>query len=76
MLAKSAEVLELEAFSETTLRTFVNEILVPEPGKLIFCFVGGRRVQIEWQNSSRRNSWTPEMREAARQKEIERRQTK
>lgn len=32
----------------------------------------GTSREIQWDNPSRRNSWTPEMREAARQKSLER----
>ena len=46
----------------------LREILVPAPNALIFCYEDGRRVELAWAHTSRRESWTPEMREAARKK--------
>jgi DNA invertase Pin-like site-specific DNA recombinase len=66
--AKAAEVLALEAFDETALRSCVQEILVPGPGQLTFVFMDDHRVDITWENLSRRHSWTPEMKEIARQR--------
>ncbi len=43
-------------------------IVVPEHNKLIFTLKDGRRIYTEWQNPSRRESWTPEMRDTARQR--------
>jgi len=51
----------------------LQEILVPGPNTLIFMYDGGRQTELEWAHTSRRESWTPEMREAARQKSKERR---
>lgn len=70
--AKCAEVLGLGEFDEVTLHACVDEIIVPEAGKLIFVFHNNRRITIEWQNHSRSKSWTPEMREFARQKTLKR----
>lgn len=76
LMAKSAEVLGLGEFDETTFKTCVHEILVPEAGKLIFIFNNGRKETVQWENPSRRKSWTPEMREAARQHALKRYQGK
>jgi len=46
----------------------LREILVPGPNTLIFCYGDGRQAELEWAHTSRRESWTPEMREAAREK--------
>jgi hypothetical protein len=67
--AKATEVLGLP-FSETALRTYSSEILVPAHNTLIFVFVDGHETEVLWENPSRRASWTPEMREAARQKAL------
>jgi len=50
----------------------LREILVPGPFALTFIY-GSKTVDLTWQHRSRRDSWTPEMREAARQREIDRR---
>jgi DNA invertase Pin-like site-specific DNA recombinase len=67
---KVAEILGMP-FSEISLRTFISEILVPGPGQLTFVFADGHRVDVAWEHQSRRQSWTPEMKEAARQKALE-----
>jgi len=51
----------------------LQEIRVPGPGLLAFVYADGRRVELPWINPSRRDSWTPAMKEAARQKEFDRR---
>jgi hypothetical protein len=51
----------------------LQEIRVLGPGRLAFAYTDGRRVDLPWQNPSRRESWTPAMKEAARQKENDRR---
>ncbi len=48
----------------------IAEILAPEHNRLIITLRDGRRVDTEWQSPSRRESWTPEMREAARRRRI------
>jgi len=54
----------------------LKEIQVPGPNQLLFTYEDGRRVELTWAHPSRRESWTPEMREAARQKSIEKRAAK
>jgi hypothetical protein len=46
----------------------LREILVPRPNTLIFCYEDRRREELTWAHTPRSESWTPEMREAARQK--------
>jgi len=41
---------------------------VPGPNALIFIYEDGRRVELAWAHTSRRESWTPEMKQAAREK--------
>jgi hypothetical protein len=50
----------------------LQRIIATGPGVLSFIYVG-RTVELTWQNPSRRESWTPEMREAARQKTLQQR---
>lgn len=65
--AKCADVLRLEAFDENVLRSSIQTILVMGNGVLDFVFADGRHESVAWQNPSRKQSWTSEMREAARQ---------
>ena len=50
----------------------LKEILVPGPFRLSFIYRDGRAVDLSWAHPSRRESWTPEMREAVRQQNYER----
>jgi len=45
----------------------LEEILVVGHGQLAFLYKDGRRVELSWSNPSRSQSWTPEMKEQARQ---------
>ena len=62
----SSEVLGLGEFCADAFRKEISEILVPEPGKLIFVFHDGHTVEKLWQHISRSESWTEEMRDTAR----------
>lgn len=44
----------------------ITQIDVPEPNELIFTLADGSRIQKHWENPSRSESWTPEMKEKAR----------
>ena len=46
----------------------IKGIAIPAPNHLTYTFTDGTVLTIEWQHKSRRESWTPEMREMARQK--------
>ena len=46
----------------------ITQIDVPEPNELIFTLADGTKVQKHWENPSRSESWTLEMREEARRK--------
>jgi DNA invertase Pin-like site-specific DNA recombinase len=66
LMDAAARALGLSNFDESIFIKMVSTIRVPENGTLIFSFYDGREVRVEWQNKSRRESWTPEMREQAR----------
>lgn len=50
----------------------LTEIVTESGNRLIFHFKNGTKAVKRWQDRSRAESWTPEMKEAARQKTIER----
>lgn len=50
----------------------LTEIIAEDRNTLVFRFKDGRKAVKRWQDCSRAESWTPEMKEAARQKAIER----
>ena len=45
----------------------LEEIQVVGHGQLAFLYKGGRRVELPWSNPSRSQSWTPEMKQKARE---------
>lgn len=51
----------------------ITAVRVENDNTLVFCLANGERIVKRWQDRSRRESWTPEMKNAARQKEMERR---
>ena len=55
-------------FDESIFKEKITEILVPEFNKLVFVLCDGHLVEKVWQDRSRRESWTDEMRQAAREK--------
>lgn len=63
----TAEVLGIQVFSEDVLRKKVSGILVKQENTLVYRFCDGAEVTRIWKDRSRRESWTPEMREKARQ---------
>lgn len=68
--AKFAELVHRDEFEDTLFKYLIQEIRVPQHNKLILIFVNGEEKEVVWQNKSRKNSWTPQMREAARQRQL------
>lgn len=68
----TTDILGLSAFDESVFEKKISHIQVPAVDRLVFHFRDGSVVERHWQNRSRRESWSPEMREAARQKLLER----
>lgn len=76
---KTLELLGLTTLERETLLQHISEIQVPGHNHLVYVFRDGHTVDVYWQNPSRRESWTPEMKERARQRQlaiIERRKQK
>lgn len=59
-------------FDAAALGRQIKRITVSGPNSLRFEYKDGRFVELGWKDRSRRESWTAEMREAARQKSKER----
>ncbi len=68
----AARALGLSEFDEHVFNRMVTAIRAPENGVLIFSLGDGSEVRVEWQHKSRRDSWTSEMREQARERQIRR----
>ena len=73
LLHITAEVLGVEEITREALCSRVHSILVCANNTLIYRFHDGTEVSRIWQDRSRRQSWAPEMKEAARQKMLQRR---
>ena len=63
--AVCAEVLGISEYNSTVFDTLIERIEVPENNCLRFIFKDGRATTRTWTDRSRRESWTPEMRQAA-----------
>ena len=72
----SARAMEMDEFTESVFRERVESILVCNGNKLVFRFRDGTETTQHWQDRSRSQSWTDEMKEAARQRALERRGAK
>lgn len=64
-------VLKILTFDETKMRTKIKKIIVKENNMLEVHFVNGKVEVIIWKDRSRSESWTPEMREKARQRNLQ-----
>ena len=63
--AVCAEVLGTGDYSPTAFDALIERIEVPEDNHLRFAFKDGTALERTWVDRSRRESWTPEMRQAA-----------
>lgn len=72
LINKTLEVLEMDSFSKIDPHDYFDSITV-YPDRLDFRLRGGAIKSVKWELPSRRNSWTPEMREKARRRTLERR---
>ncbi len=72
----TAEVLGLDAFDGEIFLSEIDHIEVPGANQIIYVFKDGRMEERTWKDPSRRDSWTPEMKEAARQRALKQRRSK
>ena len=75
-MAVTADVLGLDAFDEHIFAATVRQICAGENNSLSYHLRDGNVVEATWIDRSRAESWTAEMKEAARQKDKMRRQKK
>ena len=71
LIAKTKEILAVNELDRKILLDRVRQILVPDHNRLQYFLTDGATINAEWQHRSRRDSWTDEMREAARQRAVE-----
>ena len=72
LLEKTREILGVTDLNRESIAERIKEIIVPAPYTLRFILVDGTVSEITWQHRSRKESWTPEMRQKAREKTLAR----
>ena len=72
LIQAGKEVLGLCSLDGVNLRDYISEIICHKEQNITFVLTNGDEITVAWSNSSRRNSWTEEMKQAARQKTLER----
>lgn len=68
LIEKTQDVLGEMDLTAELIASKIEHILVPEHNFLIYVLKNGSTVDVPWENPSRSLSWTPEMRQAARQR--------
>lgn len=72
----AAEVLGMDNFDADAFHDKITAVRVENNNTLVFCFKNGTETVKRWQDRSRAESWTEDMKAAARQKTLERRNVK
>lgn len=67
LFSLTCKVLELDTFDEEIFKRRISSISIPSPNMVLYTFTDGNQVVAEWQDSSRRDSWTDDMRRQARE---------
>ena len=70
-MAKTAQVLGTDDL-DAAIPELLAAIRIPGPGQLVYVFKDGSEQEVVWENPSRSKSWTPEMRQKARERTLER----
>jgi DNA invertase Pin-like site-specific DNA recombinase len=69
LIAKTIEILGVAKLTEEVLKQQIFEIQMPQHSQLVYVFKDGHVAVAEWQNPSRRESWTEEMKQVARDRQ-------
>lgn len=70
LVEKVKMVLGEQQIDRNMIKERIKEIIVSAHNSLSFVLKNGSTVDVSWQNRSRKESWTPEMRQAARERAI------
>lgn len=70
LLDITAQATGMSEFSEDVFETLIDHIRAADGNSLIYIFKDERTVQTIWQDRSRADSWTDEMKQAAREKSL------
>ena len=65
---KCAEALQLATYDKEVFKIKITAIFIPDDGLICLKFKNGTEKLITWENPSRRESWTDEMKQKAREK--------
>ncbi len=72
LVATTSKVLGTADWDREMLLQHIVQIRVPEHNRLIYVFTDGHEEEIVWQSPSRRESWTEEMKQQARENTLKR----
>lgn len=72
LIEKTKEILNTDTLTRDLLAEKLHHIVVSERSHLKYIFNDGSSVDTGWEHKSRSQSWTPEMKEAARQRALKR----
>ena len=72
LILLTCEVLGIDSLDSDTVRNRITAIRVEQNNTVVFSLDDGSEVKKQWKDRSRSESWTDEMKEAARQKALER----
>ena len=73
LVEQTRQILNIASESKLTsqlIKDSIARITVPAPHRLTYRLTDGTEIEVEWQHKSRRESWTPEMRQIARERAL------
>ena len=70
LTVKTAEVLGTADFDRDMLTAQIKEIQVPEHNRLVYVFHDGSTKEVVWQHKSRKEAWTDDMKQKARERAL------
>ena len=72
LISLTCDVLGIDSLDSDTVRNRITAIRVEQNNTVVFNLDDGSEIKKQWKDRSRSESWTDEMKEAARQKTLER----
>ena len=72
LISLTCEILKIDKLDSDTLRSRITAIRIEQNNTVVFGLDDGSEIKKQWKDRSRSESWTDEMKEAARQKALER----
>ena len=76
LMALTLEVLSIGRLSAKSVKNRITEIRAEKNNVIVFCLDDGSEIVKRWKDRSRAESWTPEMKEQARQRALQARRGK